>query len=244
MVTASDHNELKDRVLALEEQIKDLIKINKEKDAEINHLQTQVNKIQENNIPAVNWPKLPKQAAVVITNMVTKENKALKTKEKNLIITGVKMPESQVETEKKQKDEEAVALIFEKIVEEADKEKIERKYYKITRFKNKEEGKPGVILVEFDEIETKLKIQSSAKKLMKIEEYNKVYINKDSTKNEMENEKLLRDDRRKRNELLDNTDGKGFKFGYHRFQNDKEVSKFFWGIRIGEIKKIKYIERE
>ena len=67
----------------------------------------------------------------------------------------------------------------------------------------------------------------------------KIYINNDITKNEMANQKMLRDDRKNKNEELTEKDDKGRKYGFNKFGEEKESVKFFCGIKDDEVKKLK-----
>lgn len=59
---------------------------------------------------------------------------------------------------------------------------------------------------------------------------------------QLEENKKLRNDRKNKNDSLSNQDENGLKYGLHKFGNDIVESKFYWGIRNGELKKIKIIQ--
>ena len=98
----------------------------------------------------------------------------------NLIIFGVERGD----------DDALVKDIFEVIQADVVKED-----FKITRFKDKEnangEDMPGPILVEFKELEKKVKVLKVARNL-KGTKYGKVFINQDLTEAEMARDKELR----------------------------------------------------
>ena len=76
-----------------------------------------------------------------------------------------------------------------------------------------------------------------ARKLRDNNEYKNVYINPDLTESEAALEKSLRSDRDKKNEELPNVSENGLRYGMHKFNGAAE-SKFYWGIRNRELRKI------
>ena len=95
----------------------------------------------------------------------------------------------------------------------------------------------GPILVEFKELEKKVKVLKVARNL-KGTKYGKVFINQDLTEAEMARDKELRKRRAEENEKLTGGEGR-LKWGLHKFGNDAELSKFYWGVRDGELRRIK-----
>ena len=65
-----------------------------------------------------------------------------------------------------------------------------------------------------------------------------MYINPDYTKLELDLIKKLNQERKTKNDELKHGE-QGRKYGLYAFGNDKEESKFFWGIRDFELKRIK-----
>lgn len=232
MVNKEDHQALVKRVEVLEKQVEDLLALNSKREEEIKDLQGKLGNNEQKSAANGVWSNLPKQAAVAITQVVTKEKAMVKKKENNVIITGVKQA-NDTEQEK-----EAVNKLFASILKT--EEIIDKNDFKVTRYKNKKDkNKPGLIMVEFTKSEDKDKILKSTKQLRSTNEYKEVFINRDLTENELAEEKRLRDDRRIKNSELQETDEQGFKYGWHKFGNDPEQSKFYWGVRNGEVKKIK-----
>jgi hypothetical protein len=237
MVTKDEFKVLKDRIDNLEDLVKRLDESNTVKSKEIEELQKTINSNQFSKSTADLWSNLPKQASIEITKAITKVKDTTKKKEKNIVITGLPNPDAQEEEGKISKDKKAVKTLFEKIKEPEDI--VDSSAYKIIRYKSKTGEKPGIIIVEFNSIETKEKIQKAAKKLSKETDYKGVYINRDLSKDEMLIEKQLRDERRKKNDELPEKEENGSKFRYHKFGTDVTESKFIWGIKDGEVKKFK-----
>ena len=234
MVTKQEHEALMKRVEALEKKLEELLTQNKEKDDVIKDLEGRMKNNEQQTTTADFWSQLPKQATMAITQVVTKEKTMIKKKENNIIITGMT---AQTPNEQSNEAEEAVNKLFISLVGKDDE--IEQKNFKVTRFKSKIVTKPGPILVEFKDINDKKKILQLTKQLKDNEDYKNVYINKDLTESELAVEKRLRVDRRKKNAELTETNEIGFKYGWHKFGNDIEESRFYWGVRNGDLKKIK-----
>jgi hypothetical protein len=69
---------------------------------------------------------------------------------------------------------------------------------KITRFKSRDNTKPGRILIELKTMADKIAILKNAKQLKGKEEYKQVFINNDLTDAQLDNEKKLRIERNKK----------------------------------------------
>jgi cell division protein FtsI/penicillin-binding protein 2 len=136
-------------------------------------------------------------------------------------------------------DKDAAAkLAVNKLIEDIGVEVTTVTDCKITRFKSKDTNKPGRILIECKSIEDKLEILKHAKNLKGKEEYKQVFINNDLTTAQLDNEKRLRIERNKKNEALEQTGPNGLKYGLQT-STDGNQFKFYWGIRNGELKRIK-----
>ena len=89
-----------------------------------------------------------------------------------------------------------------------------------------------------------MKDQESRNKILKSanlknnEFYSNIYINKDLTKNEIEEEKALKKFKNEKNEELEYLEGR------HRFGKTNDGRDFFWGIRFGQICRIDKITRK
>ena len=139
-------------------------------------------------------------------------------------------------SDKIQKDKESIDEILTEIgiIDTVDQLK------KITRLKKTTTGgKPGNILLECVNKEQKLSILKAARGLRESARYKDVYINSDLTSAQLEQGKKLRLERNDRNSKLTLTDDRNLKYGLHKFGDDQAESKYYWGIRNGEIKKIK-----
>ena len=105
------------------------------------------------------WSKLPKTASIGISNIVAAEQKNIAKEEKNVLIFGLPRQSDSGG------DESAVKRILEKIEVTVATDNI-----KLTRFKDDKNKKPGPILVELSNVETKNIILRSARKLKNDEE--------------------------------------------------------------------------
>ena len=171
------------------------------------------------------WEKLPKQACIGIANIVATEKKSMAKKERNLIVFGLPT-QSGTDGDKRE-----LKKIFQAIESTVNTESV-----KLTRFKGKD-NRPGPILLELESVEKKNQVLKLARKLRDNNEYKNVYINPDLTESEAALEKSLRSDRDKKNEELPNVSENGLRYGMHKFNGAAE-SKFYWGIRNRELRKI------
>ena len=87
-----------------------------------------------------------------------------------------------------------------------------------------------------------MEILKAAKNLNQHDEYKKIYINNDYTSAQLEANKKQRLDRNELNAKFTLFGTNGLNYGLHKFGNDEAPSKFFWGIRNNEIRKIKITE--
>jgi hypothetical protein len=228
-------NETKAKTTALEERCR---KLEEENIANTNEIRTLKEKASNSNTTAADfWSKLPKAAANVISNLASKESIEVTKKERNLIMFGVKESTLTDTNERNVADQTAVKTILAEIGIESD----EIEEIKIKRFKSKESGKPGQILMECDSKETKMSILKAAKNLKNNTAYKSIYINNDLTHAQLELEKKLRKERNEKNSSLPETGPNNLKYGLHVFGDSGVESKFYWGIRNGELKKIKVL---
>ena len=93
----------------------------------------------------------------------------------------------------------------------------------------------NLIVVEFKETQYLNRALMHSSSLKEQDKFKQVYINRDKTRDERKYERLLRQERNKRNSDLTVKDEQGRPYGLH---NDK---KFYWGIRYDELNRI-YIE--
>lgn len=95
-------------------------------------------------------------------------------------------------------------------------------------------GEDGPIVVSFADTQKKMEVLRMAKKL-KNSAYDGVYINNDETEAEVAHKKLLREEQRLKNSMLEHGVG-NLKYGKMMVEN-KECM-WYWGIRNRELKKI------
>ena len=227
---------LQERVTKLEEELK-------LKDLTINDLNKKVaeleNKPQSMNAPAEFWSKFPKEASVGIASLIAKEKSDCSKKEKNLIIFGLAEPSATEPQDKTSEDTEMVTKLLKEL-------KIEIKVdaIKIIRFNNKTSSttapasNPRPVKICFDSVENKLRVLKAAKTLKDSSDFKKVFINQDLTQTELAIQIQLRKERNTKNDQLQEMDSNGRKYGLHKFGGQIDT-KFYWGIRNGEIKRIK-----
>ena len=113
---------------------------------------------------------------------------------------------------------------------------------KVIRLKNRStDTKPGRILLECKNKEQKTDILKAAKNLKSQEKIKHIFINNELTSAQVEQEKKLTLDRNERNSKLSEIGRNNFKYGVYKFGQDLNDSKFFWGIRNGDLGRIKVI---
>ncbi|RNA10508.1 RNA-directed DNA polymerase from mobile element jockey-like [Brachionus plicatilis] len=170
------------------------------------------------------WSQLKhsKEARSDKTGIISKEKASVQKKEKNVMVFGLE----------KSDDEASVKEIFEvlQVTVAVD----DRKLF---RFKDSEEGKPGPLVVEFKEVETKRSVLKAAMKL-RGSKFDKVYLNRDLTESEMVRDRELRRQRNIANAKLEYGTG-NMRYGKYKFGGDDDVSNFYWGIRGGDLRRIK-----
>jgi methionine synthase II (cobalamin-independent) len=185
------------------------------------------------------WSKLPSAATKAISNIASKETCNIQNREKNLIISGVTESAATSITEKHEADYKKVVELLGKLDSDYT-ETNAKNYLKIVRLKPKAEtNKPGLILVSFNETEHRNSLLKSAKKLKDMVGCRDVYINCDLTNAPLDMEKKLRTERNEKNKNLKFAGENGLRYGKQTRSDGKE-SKFYWGVRSGELKKITF----
>ena len=189
--------------------------------------------------PSEFWSKFPKETSLGIASIIAKEKIDCSKKEKNLIIFGLPEPTSTVPSESSSNDSTLVASMLKEL-----KVEIDTKSIKIFRFTKRTAGSANSnpLIIQFESIESKLKVLRAAKSLKDSELFRKVFINQDLTPTEQALQSQLRKDRNARNSQLTETDPNGRKYGLHKFGGLNE-SKFYWGIRSGELRRIKIVDQ-
>ena len=124
------------------------------------------------------------------------------------------------------------------------KVEIDTKSIKIFRFTKRTAGSANdnPLKIQFESIESKLKVLKAAKSLKDSKLFKKVFIDQDLTPTEKALQSHLRKDRNARNSQLTETDSNDRKYGLYKFggQND---SKFYWEICSGELRRIKILNQ-
>ena len=111
--------------------------------------------------------------------------------------------------------------------------------FKQTKRLKSKDDKQGPIIVEKNNLVDCLLVLK-ASKIIKSSKLN-IFINKDLTDEELILEKNFRKERNERNKELEHANG-DLKYGYFKFANSNKADKFYWGIRNGELKRIRIIE--
>jgi hypothetical protein len=98
--------------------------------------------------------------------------------------------------------------------------------------------KPPLIIVEFKTNGDQTKALKNSKNLKRKDEFNGIYINADKTAVERMEEKVLREERNRRNQSLPNTlsetDGRRYE--------ERDGKKMYWGIRWGRLQWVEHKE--
>ena len=213
---------LSQHVRRLDEEVQALKGVNRELESKIEGMQRN-NVAHPTTVSAELWSQLKQSKDVRsdINSIISREKVSVEKKEKNLIVFGL---------EKGTNDKAAVKEIFEVI-------EVEVEEFKVHRFRDGKEGKPGPLVVEFKDVDNKMKVLKEARKLRN-SKFDKVFINQDLTESEMVRDRDLRRQRMEANAKLPLGDG-NLKYGMSKFGDEQQESKFYWGIRNGELRKIK-----
>jgi hypothetical protein len=226
-------------IAALLKRIDSLEAANLAKDKEIADLKQKNGQNSGDFSSAAFWSRLTPAATQAISNIATKETCNIQSREKNLVISGVTESAATSNTEKHDEDNKKVIELLGKLECGYDGNTIKRNTT-ITRLKPKPgTNKPGFILVRCSEVGLKMDILKSAKKLKEMDGYREVYINCDLTNAQLDIEKKLRTERNDKNKALEFT-GQNGQYGKQKLRDGSE-SKFYWGIRSGELRKIKFL---
>ena len=157
---------------------------------------------------------------------IREEDRIRSGKENNIVLSGVKESTSDDDGYKEVEDlEEAENILKELTITNAARIK------KIYRRGRNTKG-PRNLVVELCDKETRDIALRNGKLLKMNLEYSTVYVNKDLTRNEIEEEKAARKLRNERNNNLEHNDG-NLKFG-----KTSKGTEFYWGIRSGKLQKI------
>ena len=159
----------------------------------------------------------PTKHEINIIAKFEREQKEIMTKEKNIIVFGVKNNKNDEPARAKSADEESVREIFKEL--DVDGEKIKH----IRRINNKNEAKSSPIIVELKESKERWKILKNAKKLRDSEKFSSVFLAADLTVTQRAVQKELLAERNKRNEQL---------------KKEGKNENFYFGIRGGSVVKI------
>ena len=137
---------------------------------------------------------------------IKSESKASAEKESNIVITSMKKSESEEEADKESESTESVEEVLTAL--SINKQGKIKKIYR----RGKNQKGPRVVVVEFIDKITRNEAIRNAKNLRNVTKYSNVYINKDLTWCEIEEEKSARKVRKDKNDELEFEDG-GLKYG-------------------------------
>lgn len=231
---------LLERIKVLETDGEELKKANADLKLEILEL--------KNNRPeapiAANIPK-PKPTKLNFTNVfrtdkddrisekitiskVAREIRNEARKENNVVISGLAFESTQA-------DEQLLCEIMAELsLEKGDIKKnirLKRKNTTTTSNSQNSNSKPPLMLVEFNSAEIQRTALRNAKKLKNSDKFKDVYVNADRTAIERMEDKVLREERDKRNRALPN-ESDGRRYG------EFEGKKFYWGVRGDRLQRI------
>lgn len=215
---------LKNKVETLETKVVELENENKELTDKLTNSQT--------TRPALDWSKVFEKNAkntcedVMIIAKVAREIKSKESKGNNIIISGLNELEEGTEDEKSKHDEGEVGKVL-NILGIA-RSRVKRR---IRIKKAKKDNKPELVLLEFEDKSYQEQALRSAKLLKDSADFKNIYINRDLTRNELEEAKERRNIIKERNDKLENGEGK-LKYGIHG------AKEFYWGDRFSNIVRI------
>ena len=177
------------------------------------------------------------ESVAVLCAKIANENKDKERIEKFVIVSGVVESTSENETEKKQHDQDKIEEILTALeLSNTDMKQFTRLKINPNRAANVRD--PALIRLEFNTKELQNKAIKESKNLKDNEPTKKIYINPDKTTLERLTEKKLREERNKRNAVLENEEEEVEGRGRQRFGIDTNGKKFYWGIRWGILKRV------
>ncbi|CAF1086701.1 unnamed protein product [Brachionus calyciflorus] len=221
--------------------IEGLLNENKKLVELVHMLNQKIEKMEKKETPKMNWSNLFKKTeetdekpetvektlqkieAVSAMSVFSNEMSEREKRKKNLIIVGIEELDGNNENEKKNHDNYKINEIL--TVMKIDKKRVKE----VIRFKSKHNhGKTAPILIKVDSEETKFKILKNSKELRNNSNFNKTFINLDLTPAERLEQKVLRDERKQKNEQEGNNSG--YYWAIHNFlkitpENENKVNE-------------------
>ena len=240
--------EVRENKKILDEHVKNGI----EKDKLIEQLQMKVNNLEirvtelENNgnrsptaPTVVNYDNLYRtdkenvNSERITISKVVREIRNEEKRENNIVISGI------AESTENGNDEGQVDLILTEL--SLDRNAVKKQFRlkkKNANNGNASNDKPPLIIVEFKTNGDQMTALKNSRNLKRKDQFNGIYINADKTAVERMDEKVLRDERNKRNAKLPNTlsetDGRRY--------TEKDGKKMYWGIRSGRLQWVEHKE--
>ena len=156
----------------------------------------------------------------VILAKVAKQIKDKESKQKNITIIGIKEADNTLSSEEKtNEDKQNLGKILSKM--QIDETKM-KKFFRLR--KTNSSNQPGLIIVEFHDLEDQTSAIKNSRLLKNDEEFKNIYINRDLTPAELELDKKLRTERNKKNSELQQGEGR-LKYGHSNGHD------YYFGIR-------------
>lgn len=224
-------------------KLKTLEKENKEKDDQIWKLRKRVDELEkqptfkptQSNATTFLWTDMvagnKKNDAVsamlaVVKTELKKEDRLLN----NIVVSG--LAETTDENAKSEEDQKVQKLLN---LLEIDASSVKRRTRLRKPGQNPNPLKPSLLLIEFKEQTTAEKAVANARRLVKSEEFKRVYVNRDKTEADRVAEANLRKERNERNKSLPHVmdESRGLRYGI-----DEKKKKFYWAIRNGELARV------
>ena len=224
-----------------------------EKDNRIKELEKKVEALEKKNSELLKtngtsekaWSDLfktgkKKESDLINIAAFNREQKEMKRKENNIVISGVAESSDLDEAARKKHDDEKVDIILDKLGLARDNVKNQTRLKKRINNRqsvsssssaNNESSNVPLIVLEFKEIEHQQLALKNSRELKNDENFKKVFINADKTPAERYEEKKLRETRNKENAKLPlEVAGKP-----GRRYLEKNGKKWYWGIRWGKL---------
>jgi hypothetical protein len=166
----------------------------------------------------------PSEADILVLARVHREMNEAKKIAANIVVSGLWAADGDTDAKKAAHDNNSVRNLVDNLGISVKSIKSHKRI--------KVNGKPDLVIIEFDSETNRNEALKSARKLQGDAKYNMVFINKDMTKAERTIDKRLRDERNKRNAGLTEKDAEERPRGRHKNK------LFYWGIRPGELRRI------
>jgi hypothetical protein len=225
---------LSEALETMNRKVEELLKRVEEQDKTINELRTELVKRNsgggsggaDGTGAPTSWASLvggkPNASTAAVVAIMAKERKQVEDKERNIIVSGLD------ENPDMAADKEAIKQVMTSLGVGAAVKASRR----IGQGSN---GRPRLVVVELADRPTRDQALNSARQLKVTPPFEKVYVKKDRTLNEMLLENELRKKCAEKNNSLAQSDGPE---GRLRYETDENGKKWYWGIRWGELRRI------